>query len=580
LSSCAGGARPIYNEDPWQVFANLQAVAQSLEETGCAGAFSMFVLSDTTNPEVWLEEERAWAKMAVDLPAEVRVFYRHRPENTCRKAGNIAEFCRRWGGLYKYMIVLDADSVMEGATLVELVRRMETDAELGILQAPPRPVARQSFFARLLQFAADTYGPVFLEGFALWSQCDGNYWGHNAIIRIRPFMDYCDLPILPGAGPLGGEILSHDFVEAALMRRAGYKVCLAHDLDGSYEECPSNLLAYAQRDQRWCQGNLQHLRLLCAEGLHPASRLHLGMGVMAYLASPLWLLFLMLTFLGVLVVGGAGSADGVPGGVLLFAASMALLLLPKLWGVIARRPPSSGSPGKRGRAWLSMLVETLTSMLVAPIMMLLHTQFVAATLLGKKVKWNAQHREDGGLSLGDAVAVHYSHTLFGLAGAVLAWLWAPGLLPWLSPVLLGLVLAIPLSLLLGSVRVGQFLARRQLLLIPEEVAPTGVLQYQQAALARARAARAALLDQTEPFILLLRDPTFYSLHVGILRATDSDRPLPAEQRTRLGDLVRAAAFPQITAPERRAVLSDSSTLEWLHLLMRTHHRRTPSALLT
>src|SRR5581483_4019103 len=239
------------------------------------------------------------------------------------------------------------------------------------------------------------------------------------------------------------------------------------------------------RDQRWCQGNLQHLRLLCAEGLHPTSRLHFGMGAMAYLASSLWLLFLVLTFLGMLIAGGAGTA-AVPGGTLLFSASMAMLLLPKLWGVLALRRRARGSAGQVGaRAWASMLVETLTSMLVAPVMMLLHTQFVAATLLGKKVRWSAQNRDDGGLALGDAVAVHYGHTLLGLAGATVAWLWAPALLPWLAPVLLGLLSAIPLSLLLGSVRAGRSLARRRLLLIPEEVAPAGVLQYQQAALARA-----------------------------------------------------------------------------------------------
>lgn len=569
---------PIYNEDPLKVFANLHAVAQSLEKTGCAAAFSVFVLSDTTDPDVWLEEERAWARLAVELPTELRVFYRHRTQNSGRKAGNIADFCRRWGGLYQYMIVLDADSVMEGSTMVEMVRRMQADPEIGILQAPPRPVQRHSFFARTVQFAAYVYGPVFLEGFALWSQCDGNYWGHNAIIRIRPFMEHCDLPILPGDGPLGGEILSHDFVEAALMRRAGYKVCLAHDLDGSYEECPTNLLDYAQRDQRWCQGNMQHLRLVCAEGLHPTSRLHFGMGAMAYLASSLWLLFLLLTFLGALVIGGAGTAESIPGGALLFSVSMAMLLLPKLWGVIALgRRAHRGAREVWKRAWASMVVETFSSMLVAPIMMLLHTQFVAATFLGKKVTWNAQNRDDGGLTLGDAISVHYGHTLCGVGGAVLAWLWAPGLLPWLSPVLLGLALAIPLCMLLGSVRFGEFLARRRLLLVPEEVAPTGVLQLQQTALARAQAARSGLLDQTEPFILVLRDPTFYLLHVGMLRATDAGRPISAEQRTRIGDLVRAAAMQQISAQDRRAVLSDSATLQCLHLLMRSHHRQRPSA---
>ncbi|MGE0761403.1 MAG: glucans biosynthesis glucosyltransferase MdoH, partial [Pirellulaceae bacterium] len=336
---------PVYNEDPQLVFANVRAIAQSLHDTGEDGAFHVFVLSDTTDPDIWLEEERSWARFVADLPGDVRVFYRHRPQNTSRKAGNIADFCSRWGDHYRYMIVLDADSVMAGSTLVEMVRRMEQDPQLGILQVPPRPVNRQSVFARMQQFAASFYGPIFLEGFALWSECDGNYWGHNAIIRIRPFMEHCELPILPGDGPLSGEILSHDFVEAALMRRAGWKVCLAHDLEGSYEECPTTILDFAQRDQRWCQGNLQHIRLLLAEGLHPASRLHFGMGAMSYLASPLWLSFLVLTMLGAMT-GSDVSAATVhgPSGILLFLVTMALLLLPKVWSVLAAAHQSDTAP--------------------------------------------------------------------------------------------------------------------------------------------------------------------------------------------------------------------------------------------
>ena len=205
------------------------------------------------------------------------------------------------------MIVLDADSVMSGESLVEMVERMEQDPEVGILQVPPVPVNRVSLFARCQQFAAQVYGPVFLEGFAWWSQIDSNYWGHNAIIRVAPFTRHCGLSALPGTPPLGGEFLSHDFVEAALMRRAGLKVCLAHDLEGSYEECPPTLIAYAQRDQRWCQGNMQHIRLVFSSGMPPMSRLHMGMGAMSYLSSPLWLLFLILSFLSVAFRPGAAD---------------------------------------------------------------------------------------------------------------------------------------------------------------------------------------------------------------------------------------------------------------------------------
>lgn len=568
---------PIYREDPSSVFAGLRAILQSVREHGSARWFDVFVLSDTTDPDVWLAEERAWAKLLAELPSDSRVFYRHRAKNTSRKAGNIADFCTRWGDHYRYMIVLDADSVMAGETLVEMVRRMERHPEIGILQVPPRPVNRQSFFARMQQFAASVYAPVFLEGFVLWSQRDSNYWGHNAIIRIQPFLEHCDLPILPGAGPLGGEILSHDFVEAALMRRAGWKVCLAHDLGGSYEECPTTMLDYAQRDQRWCQGNLQHTKLLLAEGLHPASRLHMGMGVMSYLTSPLWLLFLVLSVLGAAVRGGGFAAGvSVSGGATLFAVTMAMLLLPKLWGlmVLAREPQRAAGHGSWQGVVASLLVETVASVLMAPIMMLLHTHFVVSTVLGHKVNWNTQSRDDRRVSLRDAFAVHYPHTLFGLIVGFLVWRLAPGLLPWMSLVLIGPVLSIPLSMLLGSVKVGQRLARWGLLLIPEEIKRPAVLQWQREALAGAPPAGPSL------FVSVLYDPAFYALHVGILRATDSHVPVPDEQVQSVWEALLNARPESIPPEIRRAVLNDAHALETLHNRLRSQLSPTRSVLLS
>ncbi len=507
---------PIYNENPRVVFSNIRAIAMSLHATGGDG-FNIFVLSDTTDPNIWLEEEREWSKLVAELPVECSAYYRRRLKNTSRKAGNIADFCIRWGDRHKYMIVLDADSVMAGETLVEMVRRMERDPRLGILQVPPRPVNRHSFFARLQQFAAYVYGPVFLEGFALWSQCDGNYWGHNAIIRIAPFMKHCTLPVLPGDGPLGGEILSHDFVEAALMRRADWKVCIAHDLDGSYEQCPTTIVGFAKRDQRWCQGNLQHVRLLLAEGLHPASRLHLGMGAMSFLTSPLWLALLVLTVIGATYQSGF-PAQGLhaPGAIVLFAITMLLLLLPKIWGVIASLWDSQYSGRRTIRVIGSVFIETVASTLLAPIMMVLHSRFVILTLLGKKVAWRAQERDDCGVSLRAAAAMHFTHSLAGLAAAGLTWLWAPSLLLWLLPVISGLVLSIPLAMLLGSVRVGKLLARHGLLTIPEEVALPSVLKYQSETRNCIAPEPKGHAESTDVFTAVIQDPAFYALHVGIL----------------------------------------------------------------
>ncbi|MBA2117590.1 glucans biosynthesis glucosyltransferase MdoH [Bremerella alba] len=570
---------PIYNEDTTCVMSNLKAVAQSLSSIGAAEKFDLFILSDTTNPDIWLEEERAWAKLVIDLPDDCRVFYRHRPKNISRKAGNIADFCQRWGEHYPFMTVLDADSVMAGETLVEMVRRMVNDSKIGILQVPPTPVNRQSFFARTQQFAAQVYGRVFLEGFALWSECDGNYWGHNAIIRIQPFMEHCDLPVLPGSGPLGGEILSHDFVEAALMRRAGWKICLAHDLQGSYEECPTTMLDYAQRDQRWCQGNMQHMGLLLADGFHPASRLHLSMGVMSYLASPLWLVFLSLSLVAALLSGGAEGSTilgAMAGG--LFAATMGMLLLPKAYGLIAMhlRPQPKDTPEIRRRAWLSVLLETGIAILIAPIMMLLHSQFVLATLRGKKVKWNAQQRDDTGVTLSDAIMMHWAHTLIGLIVTVGLVLTVPAFLFWLAPVLIGLVFSVPLSMLLGSLEIGRKLKASNLLVINEEVESPEVLVAQKKAMAKGFRDK-HMSPNVDPFQLVLEDPAYLVLHLGILRTADREIPVFRDQLMEIQSMIKKDGLKSLSPQIRFQVQNNRYAMEQLHIQVRA--QRIPKSAL-
>jgi membrane glycosyltransferase len=263
---------PIYNEAPQHVFARLQAIYESLDALGVLDHFALFILSDTTDPDLWLEEEAGFWELRRRTKGERHIFYRHRLKNIRRKAGNIADFCQRWGAQYDHMVVLDADSLMTGQALVQLVAAMEASRDTGLIQTLPFVVNRQTLFARAHQFAARIYGPVLATGLAYWHLGDSNYWGHNAIIRTKAFIDHAGLPDLPGQPPFGGPIMSHDFVEAALLRRAGWKVYLVPEITGSYEENPPSLLAFAERDRRWCQGNLQHSRVVSAAGLHWLSR--------------------------------------------------------------------------------------------------------------------------------------------------------------------------------------------------------------------------------------------------------------------------------------------------------------------
>ncbi|MCI0600452.1 MAG: glucans biosynthesis glucosyltransferase MdoH, partial [Beijerinckiaceae bacterium] len=290
---------PVYNETPSRVFGAVAAMVEEVEASGFGRAFDWFFLSDTTDPEIFIAEEQAYLAMREKLGPDCRLYYRHRPKNRNRKSGNIEDFVTRWGGRYEHMVVMDADSLMAGQTIVALAAAMEADPDSGIIQTLPLIVNRNTLFARLQQFAARIYGPVIAAGVAVTMGRDGNYWGHNAVIRTKAFAARCGLPELRGRPPLGGHILSHDFVEAALMRRSGYAVYMLPNLGGSYEECPPSLIDLATRDRRWCQGNLQHSRLLAAKGLHPMSRQHLMSGIMSYAASPLWMAQLMV---GIVIV--------------------------------------------------------------------------------------------------------------------------------------------------------------------------------------------------------------------------------------------------------------------------------------
>jgi membrane glycosyltransferase len=483
---------PIYNEDTVRVFAGLEATWRSVMAAGEAHAFDLFVLSDTRRPEIAQAEEAAWAALVRRLGGEGRIFYRRRERNEGRKAGNIADFCAQWGGAYDFMLVLDADSVMTGATALRLARLMQRHGDAGIIQTVPVPVNRDTAFARMIQFASRIYSPLLALGMSWWQRGDGNYWGHNAIIRISAFAESCGLPILPGKPPLGGEILSHDFVEAALIRRAGWSVWTVPDVEGSWEEVPANTLDYANRDRRWCQGNLQHLKLLRMPGLRAMSRLHLMMGVMGYVASPLWLLLLLLSTADAFLIELVGPSYFLPGrnlfptwpvsrdweiGILLWI-TVTVLFGPRIMSLLVAlaRPADRQAFGGSRRLIVSAVVELFGSMLTAPMMMLFHTRFVVSTLLGHVVVWDSQPRDDRGITFGEAVSRHWFHVLLGLAWAASVLWISPDFFWWLLPIFLGLVLSLPSSWLLSRADLGRWCRRRGLFLIPEETRPPVELQ--------------------------------------------------------------------------------------------------------
>ena len=494
-SNIAPGARtavvmPICNEDVGRVFAGLRATYESLARSGNLEHFDFFVLSDSNQADTCVAELQAWQSLCSTLDAQGRIYYRHRRRRIKRKSGNIDDFCRRWGANYRYMVVLDADSVMTGTCLSTLVRMMEACPEAGIIQTAPRASGRDSFYARMQQFSTRVYGPLFTAGLHFWQLGEAHYWGHNAIIRVAPFMRHCALSPVPGDGPLVGEILSHDFVEAALMRRAGWAVWIAYDLDGSYEETPPNLLDELARDKRWCQGNLMNFRLMLARGFHVMHRAVFATGVMAYLSSPIWMLFLLLST-AMLASHTLIEPEYFPKpgqlfpswpewhpekALLLFTGTATLLFLPKLLSVLLILRDGARAFGGRLRLLLGMLLELGCSMLLAPVRMLFHTHFVSSALLGTTIKWKSPPRTDNQTGWGEALHRHGFGTVLGIAWSVAIYKMSPTYFWWWLPITGALALSIPVSVLSSRTAYGIRLRRLGLFVIPEELAPPRELQ--------------------------------------------------------------------------------------------------------
>ncbi len=459
---------PIYHEDVGPFFARLTQMRARLYALGLTPFFDIVVLSDSRRPEVVADEQRGFAAFR-RAGIGPRAYYRHRPENIDRKAGNIADWVRRHGGAYDHMVVLDADSLMDAQTLWRLAAAMEREPALGLIQTAPTIVGRRTVFGRLEQFANTLYGPLAAWGVAWWSGADGNYWGHNAILRVEAFAQSSGLPHLKGKKPFGGHIMSHDFVEAAFLRRAGWGVRLAPALGGSFEESPPTLIDHLIRDRRWCQGNLQHLGVLGARGLHPISRLHLARGVLSYALAPLWI---ALVVTGALLSTPEAGEDGggYPlAGAAVLAVSLAFVLLPKLlsYGMML----ADGQARRFGGPWRALAsvgVETLASTLTAPIIMAAHTRALLSVALGRDAGWAAQQRDEGRLSGRAALAFHWPEMLIGMALAALGPLMGAGLSPWLTVAAASLVAAPFIVWWTASIARGVRLREAGLLLTPGE----------------------------------------------------------------------------------------------------------------
>lgn len=471
---------PIYNEDAEAVMARVDAMGATLPAAH-QDAFDFFLLSDSRSDEVVQAECAAFAALSSRWTTAAGLFYRRRRLNTGRKAGNIADWVRRWGGAYGWMIVLDADSVMEGDSLLRLAAALERNPRLGLLQTAPVIVRAESLFARLQQFASRLYGPLHSEGLAWWSGAEGNYWGHNAIIRVSAFAQCAGLPSLRGRKPFGGEILSHDFVEAALLRRAGWEVRMTTQIAGSYEECPPTLADMVVRERRWCQGNLQHSAIIMAKGLHWTSRVHLLRGVSTYLVAPLWLAFVIASTLQALRTDAVASGEWDAESLLILSwilvVAVLALLAPKAMSLAWALGPSEQRRlwGRPSRLVGGVLLEVVLSALIAPVLMMAQIRALIDVVAGRDSGWAAQTRTAHAVSWRQALRMHGWQMAAGIAFmAVTAWA-SPAAFASALPIACGLILAAPIEKVTASVAAGRWCASRGLLTTPEDTLAPRVL---------------------------------------------------------------------------------------------------------
>ena len=543
--------------------------------------FDIFILSDTTDPDIWIEEESTFLALRRRTGADTQIFYRRRTQNTARKAGNIADWVTRFGGAYPQFLILDADSVMDGATLVLLVTAMEAHAPVG-----PDPDAadhhrRQHAVRAHAAIRRPGVRPADRAGHRLVAWRGGQLLGPQRADPHAGFRRAGGLPELPGRKPFGGHILSHDFVEAALMRRGGWAVHMVPALRGSYEERPPSMTDLAMRDRRWCQGNLQHAAVLPARGLHWLSRMHLLTGIGCYVTAPLWLLFLLA---GILIALQARFVppDYFPAGKSLFpqwpvidpvramwvfVGTMALLLIPKLLGSVAVHAARPGAPRLRRHA-AAVCQRAARDADCRPDRTGGDADAVVDVvdiLLGRDAGWNVQRRDDGSVPLRVRSSLSAAHAAGSAAGGA-AWAVSPSLALWMLPVVLGLALAIPLAVVTGQRRTGMALRRAGLLLIPEEVQPPPVLA-RAAALAFEFAGANSDIPPAVP--RLLRDPALLEAHRRMLPPARQPRVDPIDPtvlvaRVKLQEAeTLAAGLQALTRSDVVAALGDAACLDRL-----------------
>ena len=468
----------IRNEVPERVIRNLKPMMSGLAAAGVGDKFHVYVLSDTNDAEIAADEAAKITAFGAAWDGLIRLTYRRREVNTGFKAGNIRDFCERWGHLYELAVTLDADSFMTAEAVLRLVRVMQANPRIGIIQGLVVGMPSTSAFARVFQFGMRLGMRSYTIGGAWWQGDCGPYWGHNAAVRLKPFIAHCHIPPLPYGGPLGGHVLSHDQVEAVLMRRAGYEVQVLPEEDLGWEENPPTLIEFIRRDLRWCQGTLQYWHFLFKPGIPPVSRYQLAFAVLMFLGSPAWMGLLVIGTLAVALADTPAASIRADYGTALFLVVLVMWFAPKIATVIdvLTRANLRRAFGGGFRFVANVATETVFFLMLSPIMWFGHTVFLTGLLFGKTIGWIGQTRDDHAVPWSVALRQLWPQTLLGLASIVLLAVTHPSAIPYALFIAGGLALSVPLAVFTALPRVGRMFARIGVGRLPEETAPPAALR--------------------------------------------------------------------------------------------------------
>ncbi|EMY78808.1 glucans biosynthesis glucosyltransferase H family protein [Leptospira weilii serovar Ranarum str. ICFT] len=567
---------PVHCEEVSRIFAGVELMMDQITETGLGQKTDFFILSDTSDPNLWALEEKAFSILSQKPVNKGRIYYRKRRVNLNKKSGNIADFCRRWGKRYKYMIILDADSIVTGECMKNLIHLMEKIPSAGIIQTVPEVIRAKSIFQKLSAFAAWAGNPVFGAGSFFWQLRSGPFWGHNAIIRLQPFMKYCGLPGLPGESAIGGKILSHDTIEAALFRKAGYGVWFATDLKGSYEEAPPNVLETLKRDNRWCQGNLQHFWFLFGGKLRFSSRLQILFGIFSYFSSPLWALLLVSSSLttiedvdffrlALLPEDWIAFRDDLylPVAYTLQAYTLFILFLPRIVSFLDVSFFRRKEWGSSFVSWVvSFILEFFHSVLLAPVYMVQYSRFIFLTFLNRKIVWGPQNRNaESGLDLGALAYTVLPACFYGLGIGVWMFVTYPILFFWFLPLLAGWIFAYPLAVWTASAssKLGEF----GILSNPPELDQKDLLKrlnlYQE------KYSRDLGTDENRRGIFLaIADPLLNEFHLSRLRKRKKETPGRKKYLEELRAKLKTEGASSFSNQDLQRILWDYESVSYLH----------------